>query len=227
VVNPDVAVSPPEPVKPTPEGAVPATTEEVVNPDVAVSPPEPVKPTPEEAEETRKKAQEIFDYYDADKSGFIDATDVENVIRKWIANGTCRSLTDEEIKELSAEYVTQQDENADSKVSFDEIYNAVIRGDEIPLPIKLTPEIEEELKKEVQVIIDYYDLDKNGYIDATDIENVFRKYNDAENNIITFTEEDLKRISASFMKEGDTDADAKITSDEIYKVMLKYGGYEV
>jgi Ca2+-binding EF-hand superfamily protein len=210
-----------------PEGAVPVTTEEVVKSDVAVSPPEPVKPTPEEVEAARKKAQEIFDYYDADKSGFIDATDVENVIRKWIANGTCRSLTDDEIKELSAEYVKQQDENADAKVSFDEIYNAVNRGDEITVPIKLTPEIEAELKKEVQEILDYYDLDKNGYIDATDIENVFRKYNDAENNIITFTEEDLKLMSAEFMKEGDTDADAKITFDEIYKAMLKYGGYEV
>jgi hypothetical protein len=121
------------------EGAVPVTTEEVVNPDVTVSEPEPPpvpapprKLTPEEEEVLKKQAQEMFNMFDLDKSGHIDATDIENWYRKWndVENNII-ILTEDQIKEASAEFMkelNEMDANVDAKVTFDEFYNALLKS---------------------------------------------------------------------------------------------------
>lgn len=83
--------------------------------------------TPEELEEHKKIAQEIFDEFDYDKSGLIDANDVEKVFRKWSEVGSWAGLTEDEIKNLSGQFFKQTDANADIKVTFDEVYNTTLK----------------------------------------------------------------------------------------------------
>lgn len=64
------------------------------------------------------------------------------------------------------------------------------------MPKKLTPEEAEVIRKQAQEIFDYFDLDKSGYVEAAEVENVFRKWNEVENNYILFSEEEIKELGA-------------------------------
>jgi len=83
--------------------------------------------TPEQVAEHKQAAQKIFDDYDVDKNGLINVSEVENVFRKWRDEGSFPSVTDNQIKDLGAQFFKQADENADAKVTFDEVYNVVLR----------------------------------------------------------------------------------------------------
>jgi Ca2+-binding EF-hand superfamily protein len=99
---------------------------------------------------------------------------------------------------------------------------------EVPVnvPRKLSPEEAEQLRREALEVFDLYDVDKSGYVDATEVENLFRGFN-TEGSLITFTEEELKELGAEFMKIGDANGDGKVTFDEFFKAILKDEGVEV
>jgi len=63
-------------------------------------------------------------------------------------------------------------------------------------PRKLTPEQAEALRKAIHQAFDILDLDKSGYIDAAEVEAVYRKLNDDKSNDINLTEEQLKNVGA-------------------------------
>jgi Ca2+-binding EF-hand superfamily protein len=76
----------------------------------------------EEVEERRKTAQSIFDEFDVDKSGLIEASEVESVFRKMFGD----NITEYQVKDLREQIFSQTDANADGKVTFDEIFKAVL-----------------------------------------------------------------------------------------------------
>jgi len=53
-------------------------------------------------EKAKKDAQEIFDNFDLDKSGYIDAAEVEAFLRKFNETNNTIFLTEEHIKALGA-----------------------------------------------------------------------------------------------------------------------------
>lgn len=64
----------------------------------------PRKLSPEEADEAKKSAQDLFDQLDLDKSGYIEASDLEKIYTKWCADvGVVSTPEDDaELKELIA-----------------------------------------------------------------------------------------------------------------------------
>jgi len=198
------------------------SAEQQEGPTECSCPPEPVKPTAEQAEQAKKEAQEAFDYFDLDKSGYIDATEVEKVLRKWVDQQFLRGITEEQIKENVVEFHKRLDANSDAKVTFDELYNAVLlKGEGFGLPRKLTPEEAEEGRKYAQQLFDSYDVDKSGHIDATDIDKMCRQWAEEEKVAITpEMEAKLTEGTAEFLKFFDLSADGQVTFDELFKVFL-------
>jgi len=114
------------------------------------------------------------------------------------------------------------------KVTFDELYNATLKGGGIDLPRKLTPEEAEEARKYAQKLFDKYDVDKSGYIDATNLDKSYRKWAEEAKVVITpEMEATLTEGTAAFLKNFDINADGKITFDELFKVFLGAGHCEI
>jgi len=84
------------------------------------------KQTKEEAEFNeliRKTAKEGFEEYDKNKSGYIDLSEVEVIVKEIVNTPdayTGPKLSDEQIKQKSKELLSQFDTNKDNKLSFDE-----------------------------------------------------------------------------------------------------------
>jgi Ca2+-binding EF-hand superfamily protein len=91
-------------------------------------------------------------------------------------------------------------------------------------PKLLSPEEGEKIKKKAQETFELYDVDKNGYIDAAEIECAFRSYNQEQGSEII---KEVKALAATLVMYADTNADGKVTFDEFYRAVLKSEGYVV
>jgi len=89
--------------------------------------------TPEEVEERRKTAQSIFNDFDVDKSGLIEASELESVFRKMFGD----NITEYQVEDLREQIFSQTDANDDRKVTFDEIFKAVLKPSGISFSVAI------------------------------------------------------------------------------------------
>jgi len=102
------------------------------------------------------------------------------------------------------------------------------KGGGIDLPRKLTPEEAEEGRNHARKLFDSYDFDKSGYIDATDLDKLYRKWAEEKKVVVTpEIEAKLTKWTAKFLKNFDINADGKITFDELFKVLLGVSHFEI
>ena len=105
--------------------------------------------------ENDSKLRKIFESLDSDHNGFIDKTELLEQYQKFFP-GT----TQKQIKVINA-FLDSADVNNNGKIDYAEFLTAMNLGNK---------EIGEKTLKEV---FDYYDVDKNGYIEPSDIREIF------------------------------------------------------
>jgi len=91
-------------------------------------------------------------------------------------------------------------------------------------PKLLSPEEGAKIKKEAQETFDLYDVDKNGYVDAAEVESLFGSFNQEQSAELI---KGIKDLAAAVIKLADANADGKVTFDEFYRAVLKAQGYIV
>ena len=138
----------------------------------------------------KKTCEEVFELFDKNRDGSIDARELGMVIRAAGGNPT-----EEDIQDVLKEY----DINKNGKIEFNEFltyYEAKYRE----------PDSEEELKSAFKV----FDKDGNGFIDKDELMNV----------VTTLGEPLSPEEADEMIRDADTNRDGRIDYKEFVKFIL-------
>jgi len=106
--------------------------------------------------------RDAFDYYDANRSGFIDYLELQTALRGYGFDATMDECV---------ELVREHDEDRDGKLSLHEFYSLLLdvsRRDAYALPTDLPGDLREAF--------DYYDANRSGFIDYLELQTALRGY---------------------------------------------------
>ena len=139
--------------------------------------------------ENDNKIRKIFDSLDDNHNGFIEKKELLAQYKKIFPGTTQRQL-----KTIN-EFLDSADINNNGKIDYAEFLTTMNFGNK---------EISEKTLKEV---FDYYDVDKNGYIEASDIKEIFEDTGLSDKEV------------HQMIDDVDLNHDRKLSFEEFYKII--------
>ncbi|XP_022332297.2 neo-calmodulin-like [Crassostrea virginica] len=140
------------------------------------------------------EARSVFDDFDKDKSGHIDAAELGNSLRVFGLNPTMKEIYD---------MINEVDKNGNGTIEFDEFLAFLKRSYRKPDEIKL------DLKKAFRIL----DINGDGFITREELQKVLTKMGE------TLTEKEVDEM----MEKADKNGDGKIDYEEYVDIMYPIG----
>ena len=139
--------------------------------------------------ENDSKVRKIFESIDVDHNGYIDKKELLREYKKYFPGTTIKQLT------VIDNFLESADVNNNGKIDYAEFLTTMNLGNK------------EIGKKTLKEIFDYYDFDKNGVIEASDIKEIFEDTGISDKEV------------HELIDDVDIDGDRKISFEEFYNLI--------
>ncbi|XP_061172568.1 uncharacterized protein LOC133181934 isoform X2 [Saccostrea echinata] len=149
---------------------------------------------PPSATALANEAKSVFDEFDRDKNGKIDALELGSALRMLGLNPTMKEVTD---------MISEVDNDGNGTIEFEEFHTFIKRS------YKKPDDIKHDLKKAFRVL----DINGDGFISKEELREVLTKMGE------TLTDQEVDEM----MEKADKNKDGKIDYDEYVDVMYPHG----
>jgi len=156
----------------------------------------------------------IFNTYDKDGNGFIDAAEIDNFLKDLTKEKSKQDVNEESLQQVKKEILSKYDSNYDGRISLDEIAKILPTEENFLIRYRDSTKLN---AVDFMKIWYHYDEDRSGYLESHELKGFLHDLEQDAQHLID--PQQLESLVNSMLEMFDRDHDGKIGLTELSQLL--------